>query len=147
MKELETHSTGINIVKLSIQDVSLPNESIKAAFDAVESAKQNAEKMKNEANEYEFTHIPEAEAAATQIVTAADAARTERVNEAQAEVSKFEALWTQFSNSEVVKEKLYYDTLVQIMPEMDIIISPDGKTVFVKGTNYDITAEETVTPN
>ena len=103
--------------------------------------------MKNEANEYEFTHIPEAEAAATQIVTAADAARTERVNEAQAEVSKFEALWTQFSNSEVVKEKLYYDTLVQIMPEMDIIISPDGKTVFVKGTNYDITAEETVTPN
>ena len=140
LAELETHDTGLTLVKVSIQDVELPNERVKAAFDAVESAKQEAEKMKNEANQYEFTHLPEAEAAATKIITEADAARTERVNEAQAEVSKFEALWEQFRSSEVVREKLYYDTLIQILPDMDIIISPDGRTVFVKGTSADISA-------
>jgi len=140
IKELETHDTGLTLVKVSIQDVSLPTNEVKEAFTAVETAKQNAEKKRNEANAYEYTHLPEAEAEATRIITAANAARTERVNEAQAEVSKFEALWTQFRNSEVVREKLYYDTLVEILPGMDIIISPDGRTVFVKGNNADVSA-------
>lgn len=138
--ELDTHDTGLQLVKVSIQDVELPNQSVRDAFDAVESAKQNAEKMKNQANEYEYTHLPQAEAEATKIITDANAAKTERVNEAKAEVSKFEALWEQFRRSEVVREKLYYDTLVQILPDMEIIISPDGKTVFVKGTSADISA-------
>ena len=140
ISELETHDTGLTLVKVSIQDVGLPTKDVKDAFDAVETAKQEAEKKKNEANEYEFTHLPEAEAAATKIITEANAARTERVNEAQAEVSKFEALWEQFRNSEVVREKLYYDTMIEILPDMDIIISPDGRTVFVKGNNSDISA-------
>ena len=140
IKELETHNTGLILVKVSIQDVELPNQKVKDAFDAVESAKQEAESKKNKASEYEFIEIPNAEAIATDIIAKANATRTERVNKAQEEVAKFEALWEQFRNSEVVREKLYYETLVEILPDMDIIISPDGKTVFVKGNTADISA-------
>ena len=138
--ELETHKTGLALVKISIQDVDLPTQEVKDAFEAVEKARQEAEEQKNNANGYAFKEIPNAEAEATQIIAAADAARTERINEALAEVSKFEALWTEYKNSNVVKDKLYYDALVMILPEMDIIISPDGNTVFVKGTTADISA-------
>ena len=138
--ELETHKTGLALVKISIQDVDLPTQEVKDAFEAVEKARQEAEEQKNNANGYAFKEIPNAEAEATQIIAAADAARTERINEALAEVSKFEALWTEYKNSNVVKDKLYYDVLVMILPEMDIIISPDGNTVFVKGTTADISA-------
>lgn len=137
IKELDTHNTGLALVNVSIQDVSLPNAQVKEAFDAVESAKQGAEAKKNEAKEYEFIEIPKAEAEATDIIAKANATRTERVNEAKEEVAKFEALWEQFRNSEVVREKLYYDALVEVLPDMDIIISPDGKNVFVKSNKTD----------
>ncbi len=136
--ELESHNTGLKLVKVSIQDVSQPTEKVKAAFAKVSDAKQKAEEKINEARKYRNQQIPGAEAEAARIIATAEAVRTERVNEATAEVSKFEALWQQFQSSDVVREKLYYDTLTQILPGMDIIISPDGKTVFVKGNNSDI---------
>ena len=140
IEELLQHTTGLEFLKINVQDVSLPNKEVKDAFDEVENAKQTAQKKKNQADEYKNTQIPQAQAQASTILAAAEATRTEQINKAEAEVSTFEALWKQFRSSDVVKEKMYYDTINTVLPNMEIIISPDGKMVYVKGTQDNINA-------
>ena len=133
IEELAQHKTGISLVKINVQDVSLPNKDVQEAFDAVTSARNIAESKKSQAEEYYNKEIPEAEAEATKTIRSAEATRAESINNANAEVSEFEALWAQFRSSDVVKEKLYYDTLASVLPGMDIVVSKDGKMIYVKG--------------
>ena len=125
--ELSELHTGLEIISVSVQDAEAPNEEVTQAFMDVESARQMAEKRRNEAQAYENRQIPAAEASAVETVQAAEAKRVERVNMASQEVANFNALFIEYSqNPDVVKEKLYWDTLSDILPNMEIILGSDN---------------------
>lgn len=133
VNELSKHHTGLSVVNVTIQDAEPPTSEVNSAFMEVSNAKSKAETAVNEANSYKNTQIPASEAKAEQIKQAANAAKTERVNEAKEEVAKFEALFNEYKNNpETVKQRLYYEALQDILPKMDIIIGEDSKIVYVK---------------
>lgn len=133
VEKLQNHETGLTIVGVSIQDVEPPTETVNAAFKAVETAKQNAESVVNNAKAAEQTKIPDAEAKADQIIKNAEAAKTERINQATQEVAEFTALYQEYmENPETVKLQLYYSMMEDILPGMEIIIGNDSKVIYVK---------------
>ena len=141
--EIEKHSTGLTVSNVTIQDSEPPTAEVATAFKDVENAKQNADTVVNKANEYKNTKIPAAEAEAEKIKQSANASKTERINQAQEEVAEFEALYTEYEkNPDTVKERLYYEALEEILPNMEIIIGEDSKIVYIKGNE---TLEKNVT--
>ncbi len=133
IEELTHHHTGLQVVNVTIQDAEPPTTAVAAAFKDVENAKQNAETEINNAYKYENTEIPAAEAESEAVKQAANAAKTERVNQAKEEVANFEALFEEYQNNpDTVKQRLYYEALEEILPNMEIIISKDSKMIYVK---------------
>lgn len=133
IRELQQHATGLTIVNVTIQDAEPPTAEVNAAFKEVENAKQNAETAVNNAKKSENEKIPNAEAQADQIVKAAEATKTERINQATQEVAEFKALYNEYSQNPVtVKKQLYYSTMEEILPNMEIIIGNDSKVIYVK---------------
>lgn len=130
--ELEKYHTGLTVTNISIQDSEPPTEKVQNAFQAVEDAKQGAKTAVNEANKYTNERIPDAEASAAKILTSAEATRTERVNQATEEVATFEALYSEYAkNPEIVKQRMYLDTLSGVLPKMKLIIGKDSKVVYI----------------
>lgn len=134
--ELENHSLGLTVMNVTIQDSEPPTREVNTAFTDVENAKQEAEKVVNEANKYANTQLPAAEAKANAIKQEASAEKTERVNAAKEEVATFNALFEEYKNNpDTVKRRLYYETLEEILPNMEIIISDDSRVVYVSGNS------------
>jgi len=133
IEKLQEHSTGLTILNVSIQDAEPPTEEVSNAFKAVETAKQQAESNVNNAKAAEQTKIPAAEAKADQILRAAEASKTERINQATQEVAEFEALYQEYmKNPDTVKKQLYFSMMEEILPDMEIIIGSDTKVIYVK---------------
>ena len=133
VEKLQEHSTGLTILNVIIQDAEPPIEAVSDAIKAVETAKQQAESNVNNAKAAEQTKIPEAEAEADQILRAAEAAKTERINQATQEVAEFEALYQEYmKNPDTVKMQLYYSLMEDILPDMEIIIGRDTNVIYVK---------------
>jgi membrane protease subunit HflK len=128
LKELANNDIGLTVVNISIQDAEPPTEEIKAAFKAVETAKQGKETALNEANKYSAEQIPAAEAEADKIVQTATAAKAARVSEAEGEVAKFNSMYEEYSKYPLItKQRIFYEAMESIFPNLKIIIT-DGET-------------------
>ena len=133
IEKLQQHSTGLSIVNVTIQDAEPPTKEVAKAFNDVENAKQDADTAINNAKKSEKEKIPNAEAEADKIIKTAQAVKMERINQANQEVAEFNALFKEFmQNPETVKKQLYYSTMKEILPNMEIIIGSDSKVVYVK---------------
>ena len=133
IEKLQDHSTGLTVERVVIQDAEPPTEEVSDAFKAVETAKQQAESNVNNAKAAEQTKIPAAEAEADQILRAAEAAKTERINQATQEVAEFEALYKEYmKNPDTIKMQLYLSMMEDILPGMEIIIGSDASVIYVK---------------
>lgn len=133
IERIEEHHIGISVGNVTIQDSEPPTNEVNNAFKAVENAKQGAETATNNARKYANEQIPAAEAKAEEVKQAATATKTERTNAAREEVAKFEALFAEYQrNPETVKQRLYYEALQEVLPNMEIIIGKDAKVIYVK---------------
>lgn len=123
MKKLEEQNIGIQLVNISIQDSEPPTQEVIQAFKAVETAKQGKETALNNANKYRNEKLPEAEAKVDQIIQEAEAEKQVRINEAEAEVARFNAMYEEYSkNPSVTKMRMFYETMENVLPGMEIII-------------------------
>lgn len=138
VNELGNHKTGITITNITIQDAEPPTQEVAKAFQEVEDAKQNADTAFNQAQKYTNEKVPAAEAKAEAVKQAADAAKTERINAAKEEVATFEALYKEYQNNpNTVKNRMYFDALKEILPNLEVIIGKDSKVVYVTGDATD----------
>ncbi len=132
IENLHEHKTGLSIINVTMQDAEPPTTEVSDAFKAVENAIQNAEKLENDAKAYENSEIPKAQAEAEATLNAAEAAKTERINQASQEVAEFLALYKEYkANPDTVKLQLYLDAMEEILPKMKIIIGKDSKVIYV----------------
>ncbi len=126
--ELEKTDIGIQLVNASIQDAEPPEETIKAAFNEVESERQNKETSVNNAKKYASENIPAAEAKADAITQKAEASKQSRINEANGQVARFAEMFKEYEKSPLItKQRIFYETMENILPNIDIIIT-DGNT-------------------
>lgn len=128
MERLDEQDLGIQLINITIQDSEPPTAAVMEAFKAVENAKQGKETALNNANKYRNEQIPLAEAKVDAIIKAAEAKRLERINEATAQVARFNAMYEEYmKNPTVTKQRMFYETMEEILPDLKIIIeSPSG---------------------
>ena len=99
------------------------------AFKAVETAKQGKETALNNANKYRNEQLPQAEAQADQIIQDAQAQKQVRINEAEAEVARFNAMYEEYTkNPAVTKERMFFEAMEDVLPDLKVIID-DGSGI------------------
>ena len=147
IKKLEEQDLGVQLVNITIQDSEPPTLEVMEAFKAVETAKQGKETTLNNANKYRNEQIPSAEASADKIIKDAEAQKTERINEATAQVARFNAMYAEYiKNPTITKQRMFYETMEDVLPELKVIIeSPNGDVQSFYPIESFVTVEETTT--
>ena len=97
VKELVTeilaeYDIGLTLVDVRIQDAEPPTREVIEAFKAVETAKQRAETVVNDAKAYQNAQLPQAQAQADKLIQNAEYLKQKRINEAIQQVAMFEAI-------------------------------------------------------
>lgn len=129
VKELVTeilteYDIGLSLVDVRIQDSEPPTIEVIEAFKAVETAKQRADAVVNEAKAYQNAKLPEAQAQADKLLQNAQYLKQKRINEALEQVAMFEAMYTQYiQNPEITRSRMYYEAISQILPGVKVYIN------------------------
>lgn len=128
LERLDEQDIGIQLVNITIQDSEPPTAEVMEAFKAVETAKQGKETALNNANKYRNEQLPSAQAKADGIIKDAEAQKTERINEATAQVARFNAMYEEYiKNPAITRQRMFYEAMEEILPDLKVIIeSPDG---------------------
>ena len=130
LERLSVQDIGIQLVNITIQDSEPPTQEVMEAFKSVETAKQGKETALNNANKYRNEQLPLAQAEADRIVKDAEAQKTERINEALAQVARFNAMYEEYiKNPAITRRRMFYETMESVLPDLKVIIeSPNGNT-------------------
>ncbi len=128
LNRLADQDIGIQLVNITIQDSEPPTVEVMEAFKAVETAKQGKETLLNNANKYRNQQLPLAQAQADAIIKDAEAKKTERINEATAQVARFNAMYEEYiKNPAVTRQRMFYEAMEEVLPGLKILIeSPSG---------------------
>lgn len=128
---LEDYDIGLTLIDVRIQDSEPPTQEVMEAFKAVETAKQQAETVVNDAKAYQNAKIPEANAQADQLLQNAEYLKQKRINEATEQVAMFQAMYNEYIlNPEITKSRMYYEAISQILPDVKVYINTgDGQNV------------------
>ena len=128
LARLASQDIGIQLVNITIQDSEPPTAEVMEAFKAVETAKQGKETALNNANKYRNEQLPSAQAQADGIIKEAEAQKTQRINEATAQVSRFDTMYAEYiKNPVITKQRMFYETMEDVLPDLKVIIeSPSG---------------------
>ncbi len=124
---LDKYDTGILVVAVQLQDVS-PPEQVIAAFKDVASAKEDKNRMVNQAEGYRNDIIPKARGEAQAEIREAEGYKEARIARAEGDVSKFNSVLKEYRKSkEVTETRMYLETAEEILSNREKIIVPDGK--------------------
>jgi membrane protease subunit HflK len=124
---LAEYDIGLTLVDVRIQDAEPPTKEVVEAFKAVETAKQQAEAVINEAKAYQNAQLPQAEATADQLIQNAEYLKQKRINEAKEQVAIFSAMYEQYSiNPEITRSRMYYEAISQILPDVKLFVNTSG---------------------
>lgn len=130
ISELNEHDIGIELVNITIQDAEPPTEEVMEAFKAVETAKQGKETAENNAEKYKNEKEPEALAKADQILQEAESTKVARINEAQAEVARFNEMFEEYKKYPLItKQRMFYETMEELLPNLKVIIDSGNGNV------------------
>jgi membrane protease subunit HflK len=108
---IDMYNTGILVSKVTV-DESKPPTQVQAAFDDVIKAREDEERVKNEAQAYANGIVPEARGAAQRQMEEANAYKEQVIANAEGEAERFTKLLTEYNKSpEVTRERLYLDAV------------------------------------
>ena len=121
---LSEYNIGLTLVDVRIQDAEAPTQEVIEAFKAVETAKQRAEAVINDAKAYQNAQLPKAEAQADQAIQNAEYLKQKRINEAVQQVAMFSAMYEEYArNPEITKSRMYYEAIQEILPGVKLYIN------------------------
>ena len=117
MAQLEQQEIGLMLTNITMQDSEPPTTEVMEAFKKVETAKQGKETTQ-QCGEIPEREASEAEAEADQIIKNAEAAKQTRINEAEGQVARFNAIYEEYrKNPEITKERMYYEAMETVLPD------------------------------
>jgi membrane protease subunit HflK len=124
---LDNYGTGILVRDVNIQE-GRPPEEVRAAFDDVIKAKEDEERLKNQAQAYSNEVIPQARGRAQRMLEEAEAYRAEVVAHAEGESDRFERLLEEYKRAPAVtRERLYIDAIERVMGDASkVMVDVEG---------------------
>lgn len=111
---MEVYGTGLAISRVNIKNATAPSQ-VQDAFDDVIKAREDEQRVKNQAESYANGIVPEARGTAQRVMEEANAYREEVVARATGEADRFSALLEAYAVApDVTRERLYIETLQQV---------------------------------
>jgi len=111
---MEVYGTGLAISRVNIKNATAPSQ-VQDAFDDVIKAREDEQRLKNQAESYANGIVPEARGTAQRVMEEANAYREEVVARATGEAQRFSALLAAYEVApDVTRERLYIETLQQV---------------------------------
>ncbi len=119
---LDEYQAGIEVTQVQLQKVDPPGPVVDA-FNDVQRARQDRERLRNEAEAYRNDIIPRARGEAERLIQEASAYREQVVSLAQGDAQRFMAVLEAYNLSpEVTARRLYLETMQQVMSGANKII-------------------------
>lgn len=133
---------GVTIHDVFLQDVQPPRE-VAAAFKEVASAREEREKIINEARAYQSEQLPRAQGEAERMRLEARGYQEARVAEAQGAVARFVAIAKQYDQSpEITRSRLYLETVSELLPNIRLtVVDESAGLVNLKALGAPATSE------
>ncbi|MBI2907036.1 MAG: FtsH protease activity modulator HflK [Chloroflexi bacterium] len=124
---LDNYGSGLLVTAVKLQEVDAP-EQVRDAFHDVVRAKEDKEKLMNEARGYREDLVPKARGENQQMIKAAEAYKEQRTIEARGDAEKFLKVLEEYKKAEdVTRKRLYLETMERILPGIEkIIVAADG---------------------
>jgi membrane protease subunit HflK len=124
---LDNYGTGIKVRKINIQEAKPPTQ-VKAAYDDVIKAREDRERLINEAQTYANGIIPEARGQAQRMIEESNGYLEQVVAEAEGESQRFESLLAEYEKApEVTRQRLYLDAIQEVMSNSSkVLVDVEG---------------------
>tara|TARA_X000000950_G_scaffold282430_1_gene381239 strand:+ start:1550 stop:2680 length:1131 start_codon:yes stop_codon:yes gene_type:complete len=119
---LNVYDSGINVVKINIEEARPPTQ-VQEAYDDVIEAREDLERYINDAQAYSNGIIPQARGEAQRLREEAEAYKSQVVSKAEGETERFVALLTEYKKAPVVtRERLYIDAMEEVMTQTSKVL-------------------------
>lgn len=126
-KSLDAYRTGLVVTELNLQNARPPDE-VKPAFDDVNSASQDRDRVISESRAYAARVVPEARGQAAGIRTAAEGYKTAKVARATGDSQRFSLLVDEYKSApEVTRKRLWLETVQEVLTENRKIVGGDSR--------------------
>jgi membrane protease subunit HflK len=113
---IDRYDAGIRIKETKLQTVRPPQE-VAAAFSDVVSAKEDKDKLVQQAKGYKEDILPKARGEAERIIRQAEGYKAERTERAHGDAERFLAVLKEYQNArDVTRKRLYLETMEKILP-------------------------------
>jgi membrane protease subunit HflK len=117
-EELDHAETGIHVVTIEMKKTNVPKP-VQPSFNEVNQATQEKEKVIYQAKEDYNKAIPQARGEADRTIKAAEGYALDRVNRAKGDVSRFNAIYTEYAKAkDVTRRRIYLEALREIIPKL-----------------------------
>jgi len=125
---LDKYESGIHVVAVQLQDVSPPKE-VMGAFKDVASAKEDKNRMINQAEGYRNDVIPKARGEAESMIRDAEGFKQSRIKRSEGDAAKFTTVLKEYRKAKSITEKrLYLETMQKVLPGVEKFIVPDKES-------------------
>ncbi|RZA21023.1 MAG: FtsH protease activity modulator HflK [Lysobacteraceae bacterium] len=124
---MDTYRTGLVVTELNLPNARPPEE-VKPAFDDVNSAQQDKDRAKNEAEAYASKIVPEARGQAARVRTVAEGYKTAAIARATGDAQRFSLLVEQYKAApDVTRKRLWLETVQQVLAGNRTVVGGDGR--------------------
>jgi len=124
-ESLDRYGAGIKVNVIKLQNVN-PPKAVQAAFNEVNSAKQEEEQITNQAWQDYNKIIPEAKGMAKQDIEEAKGYAINKVNRAEGEAYRFNKILAKYKGSKsVTRKRMYIETMQEVLPKLNTIYIVD----------------------
>jgi membrane protease subunit HflK len=126
-EELDRIDAGVRVITVKLQDVHPPLEVV-GAFRDVASAREDKNRMINQAEAYRDSLTPEVRGLAAEMIAGAEAERTEAVERATGEARRFLQVVKEYrKHREVSSIRMYLETMERVLPGLEkYLVEPDA---------------------
>jgi membrane protease subunit HflK len=112
---LDAYATGLIVQQVNIEKTD-PPAAVKDAFDDVVAAREDKERLQNEAERYALSIVPEARGQAQARIREAEGYKLEVVANAQGEVGRFVQLLEEYQKApKVTRDRMYIDAIQNVL--------------------------------
>ena len=120
---MNSYLAGIKIENVKLQDVH-PPDAVKEAFKDVVSAREDREKMINDAEGYRNNLVPKSRGEAAQVINNARAYAKEKVLVALGESERFNLVYEEYRKAKkITRERILLETMASILPKVTKVIA------------------------
>jgi membrane protease subunit HflK len=127
---LDEYKSGIAVTSVQLTKADAPVQVIDA-FNDVQRAKADKERLANEAEAYRNDVLPKARGEASRLISAAEAYKAQVIDNATGDSERFKSVMNEYKNAkDVVAARLYLETMEKVYKTTNkIVVSPSASSV------------------